>query len=267
MTTNKGKIASVLAGSALLAGAVPMASAAPAPEAPDAGATAATAAVAPAGQAGAEQVQKTISQVLGFFSWNQDVATSTEDLAKNLYEASDYLCGAGAAEGLAPGSAELGETIAVGGDVGMAFSASIAEFEKQAPVRKVMACTCNGNPADGRASANAQVSGFELKALIEAAQPVDGANTITFTCADGYQVALPLSYVAQRYSIIVTGVNGEASSDAVGCANQLWLGSTSARSFARDIVAVDITKEANPPAAPGAAAATPNVSVLDAQSA
>lgn len=266
MTNAKTKIAGLIAGSALFVGAVPMAQAtvdaAPQePAVPDPAAVAAS-------ENSAGQVQKTIAKVEGFFSWNQEVSTSTKELAKNLYEASDYLCGAQATEGLeANGKAQLGDSIEVGGDVGKAFTASVAELEKQAPARKIMGCTCYGNPADGKASANAQVSGFELRALIKAARPAEDANTITFTCADGYKVALPLSYVAQRYSIIVTAINDEAAKDAVGCTNQLWLGSTSARSFARDIVAIDITSEANPPAAPGATSVTPNVGVSAARSA
>ena len=96
------------------------------------------------------------------------------------------------------------------------------------------------------------------------ASPIEGANTITFTSRDGYQVALPLQYVLQRYSLIVTTVNGEAAADAVGCANQLWLGGTSARSFARDVVSISITRETEPPAAPGSGTgAAPNVGIME----
>ena len=73
-------------------------------------------------------------------------------------------------------------------------------------VYKRQGCTCFGNPTDGRASANADVAGFRLSALIDEAAPVEGANTITFTSRDGYQVTLPLQYVMQRYSLIVTTV-------------------------------------------------------------
>ena len=149
------------------------------------------------------------------------------------------------------------------GDVSHAFTASVDDFVKKAPVQKVMGCTCSGNPADGRTSANAEVGGFQLAALINEADPLEGANTITFTSADGYEVALPLKYVTQRYCLVVTTVNGEDAAQAIGCANQLWLGSTAARAYARDVVAISITKEAEPPAAPGASpdANVPNVGV------
>ncbi|MEG0503533.1 MAG: molybdopterin oxidoreductase, partial [Raoultibacter sp.] len=51
--------------------------------------------------------------------------------------------------------------------------------------------------------------------------------------------------------------------DATGCANQLWLGSTSARHFAQDIAAIEITHEQTPPPAPGTSdqANQPNVGI------
>ncbi|MEG0126359.1 MAG: molybdopterin-dependent oxidoreductase [Raoultibacter sp.] len=227
---------------------------------------------APTTFAGSQQV--TLKNVQGLFAWDQGVAADNATLAKSLYGSSAALCkpqgiessSAPTATGTSGASTQaVGiEQIKVSGDIGHAFTASVEEFTKKSPVNKIMGCTCSGNPADGRASANAAVSGFKVAALIEEADPAEEANAITFVARDGYRVSLPLSYVTQRYSIIVTGVNGEQASEAVGCENQLWLGSTAARSFARDIVAIEITHEATPPAAPGApvSANAPNVGVL-----
>lgn len=216
-----------------------------------------------------EGVSQTIQHVQGTFAWNQDVVTDNKTLAHTLYGGSAYLCGAQGAE--APDAAQAGmdiTSIRVTGDVNNAFTASVEEFSQKAPMKKIMGCTCAGNPADGRASANAEVAGFQLSALIDEADPMEGANTITFTSADGYEVALPLRYVTQRYSLIVTAVNGDPAASAIGCSNQLWLGSTAARSFARDVVEIAITKEAEPPAAPGTSADAnmPNVGVVQAAS-
>lgn len=232
----------------------------------------------PAGQVeqatGAAQAAgvRSVANIEGTFAWDQGVSAGNEVLARSLYGAARVLCGSldsVAVAGEAAGDASAQEVaaieqIAVTGDVACAFSASVAEFEEKAPVRTIMGCTCAGNPADGRASANADVAGFQLSALIEQACPLEGANTITFVCADGYEVALPLSYVAQRYAIVVTAVNGQDCAEAVGCSNQLWLGTTAARSFARDVVEVRITCEDVAPAAPGAPtdANQPNVGVL-----
>lgn len=214
-----------------------------------------------------EQLHQTIQNVQGTFSWNQEATVDNETLAKSLYQGAAYLCGGQGAQAAAGEGAQAVDikAIKVTGDVGNAFTASVEDFAKKAPAQKVMGCTCAGNPADGRASANADVAGFKLAALVEESRPADGANTITFTSADGYQAALPLSYVMQRYSLIVTAVNGDPAASAIGCSNQLWLGSTAARSFVRDVVEISITKEAEPPAAPGAGsrANTPNVGVTE----
>ena len=95
----------------------------------------------------------------------------------------------------------------------------------------------------------------------------DEANAITFVSSDGYEVTLPLSYVLQRASMIVYQLNGEPLSTSVGGTNQLWLGSTSARYFASDVVEVRVTCEDEVPAIPGSPASddrasnVPNVGV------
>ena len=106
------------------------------------------------------------------------------------------------------------------------------------------------------------MTGVTVASLLAAAAPLEGVNTVVFTSADGYEVALPLSYVAQRHSLIVFEVNGAPIGDSVGGANQLWLGSTSARYFARDIVSVGFEARDVVPAAPGAqGSVVPNVSI------
>lgn len=219
--------------------------------------------------------QETVTNIQGVFNWNQDSVVDNTTLKKVLYQSAAHLCGSSAESANVlvdlSGSNSIEkdtqiegiEYIEVRGNVNNAFTASVEEFSQKAPIKKIMGCTCYGNPADGRASVNAAVSGFKLAALVEEAEPAADANTITFVSSDGYKVSLPLSYVMQRYSIIVTNINDESAVDAVGSANQLWLGNTSARSFARDIVAIEITSEANPPAAPGVSddANLPNVGV------
>ena len=148
------------------------------------------------------------------------------------------------------------------GDVSNAFTADVAEYAKKAPVQKIIGCTCLGKPIDGRATANVDIKGFRLAQLIEDAGIAEGVNTITFVAADGYRVSMPLSYVMQRYTVIVTVVNGEEIQGAVGCSNQLWLGNTSARAYVQDVVAIEFTAEDVVPAAPGQAGAdAPNIGV------
>ena len=201
-----------------------------------------------------------IANVMGEFSWDQGVSATNDELRARLYKASDVLC-----EKL-DGASEAGiiTSIRVAGAVGNAFDADVAEYTEKAPVKKILGCTCLGNPVDGRATANAEVKGFRLVQLIKDAQIEGGVNTITFVSADGYRVSMPLSYVLQRYTIIVTVVNGEELSEAVGCSNQLWLGNTSARAYVQDIVAIEFSIEDEVPAAPGQAGAdAPNIGVTN----
>ena len=200
---------------------------------------------------GQYQVRK-VADVEGRFAWSQDTVATNAYLAKHLYNASKFLCGGqNVLDVAAAVSGQAITQIKVSGDVAHEFIAEVSEFEKSDPVKKIMGCTCAGNPEDGMATANALVTGFTLQSLVNAAAPGADVNAITFISADGYQVTLPLSYVMQRYSVIVTGLNGEPMAEAVGHQNQLWLGAVSARCFASDIVEIRLTAEVVAPPMPG----------------
>ena len=213
-----------------------------------------------------------VAEVQGTFSFTQTDVTPNAAIARNLYGASHVLCGATDVETAAVATIEDAQAwqISVGGDVENAFTASVGDLAQSGAAQTIMGCTCVGNPADGLASVNAQVTGVTLRSIIEAAAPVEGANTITFTSADGYSVSLPLSYVEQRYALVVYGIGDQAMYEVAGCANRLWLGSTAARYFSQDVVAIEITAEdeADVPPAPGTPEAAdryanvPNVSVV-----
>ena len=117
-------------------------------------------------------------------------------------------------------------------------------------IQTIMGCTCLGNPADGRASVNAGVRGISLSYLMEQAGLLGGVNTVVFTSADGYEVALPLSYVKYRFSVIAYQINDEPLKDVLGSNNQLWLGSSSANNFARDVTSVTFEARQTPPPTP-----------------
>jgi DMSO/TMAO reductase YedYZ molybdopterin-dependent catalytic subunit len=221
----------------------------------------------PVTQAEYPQLVVQVPDILGAFQYDQGVKLANHDLARCIYGISDHICVSTEPE-TQPQAVAADEDISsikVSGDVMNPHLASIAELEKKAPIKKIMGCTCANNPVDGRASANAEVSGFMLKELINDAMVHEGVNTISFISQDGYRISLPLNYVTQRYSIIVTHINGEKTADVAGYSNQLWLGSTSARSFIHDIVAIELTAEADPPAPPGAlgTANLPNVGILN----
>ena len=223
-------------------------------------------------EAAAEQVlaARVMSpEVVGAFGFTQDEVSSNDEIARNLAEGSRYLCGARASEA---NGAERAENwvLTVEGAVERGFSATVQEIAQTDAVQSViMGCSCLGNPTDGRATANALVRGISAMTLVEMAQPSEAANTVVFTSSDGYEVALPLSYLRSHYCPIVFDVNGSRLEQSVGGTNQLWLGSTPASYFVRDVASVRVEERDAAPASPTSdearaeyAANLPNVGVL-----
>ena len=209
----------------------------------------------------------TLDVVEGSFAFTQSAVSTNEEIRNNL-GAAKYLCGARAVG--EQGSVSVDEwQISVGGAVAKPFTATFDELVSTNEVQSLLlGCSCAGNPSDGRASANAEVTGISALLMIEMAGVDAEANTVVFTSADGYEVALPLSYLRNRYCPIVFDVNGAPLAESVGGTNQLWLGSTSANYFARDIVAITLECREEAPASPfsdearEAYANLPNVGVL-----
>lgn len=222
--------------------------------------------------------QVRLASVRGTFAFTQDEVTPTAQIARALGGADKVLCGA-TQEALPSTAQVVGDAadwqITVDGDgVQAACAVTLGELAQKGSQFTIMGCSCLGNPADGRATVNAAVTGVSVLDLLEAAGGVSGdANAITFVSSDGYEVTLPLFYVLQRASMIVYQINGEPLSASVGGTNQLWLGSTSARYFASDVVEIRVTCEEEAPAVPGTpdsgdhAANLPNASVTQGQAA
>ena len=202
------------------------------------------------GEATANAAAETEQHVEGTFSFSQGETDANTTIARVLGTVPHYLCGS-AFERQAPPSPGKTDfdirSITVTGAVQNSFTATLEQLASENATSLVLGCACGGDPADGKAQVD------------------ETANTIAFISSDGYEVALPLSYVLQRYSLIVYEVNGESVDDVMGGANQLWLGATSARYFGRDITNIDLRAEADPPAAPGSqdGANTPNISISE----
>lgn len=225
-----------------------------------------------AGEQAMSSQRVALASVEGTFSFTQGQVTPTAQIARTLGGADKVLCGA-STEALPSNQQVVSDAadwqITVDGDgVQSSLTATIGDLAQTGTQSTVMGCSCAGNPADGRATANAAVTGVSVYQLLETAGGVTNeANAITFVSSDGYEVTLPLSYVLQRASMIVYQLNGEPLSASVGGTNQLWLGSTSARYFASDVVEVRVTCEDETPAIPGSpasgdhASSVPNVGV------
>lgn len=213
-----------------------------------------------------------LDKVEGTFAFTQTDTASNDYLARNFKEGSQYLCGAKGTTDEADSASAQDWVLTVDGDVQSGYSEAVSELAESPAVQAIlMGCSCLGNPADGTSAANAMVNGISALILVQMANPAAGANTVVFTSSDGYQVALPLSYLQSHYCPIVFDVNGSPIEDSMGGANQLWLGSTPASYFVRNItsITVETRDEADVPASPTSdearaeyAANLPNVGVL-----
>ena len=205
----------------------------------------------------------------GAFAWTQAEVTPTDLVASRMGGAAQVLCGSSWVARGDQASADQW-VLRVTGDVESEVVATLGELAEEGAYHATMGCSCAGNGADGLASVNAEVEGVTVAYLLEAAGASEGANTIVFVSDDGYEVALPLAYVTQRASMVVYALNGAELADSVGGVNQLWLGSTSARYFARNVaeVRVETRDEALVPPVPGtpeagdAYANVPNIGVV-----
>lgn len=198
---------------------------------------------------------RTMDSVEGLFSFEQTGVSSPAEIKNAFNRSSKHLCGSTlTAIGGFQEASHHDWRIKVSGEVGHAFSATLDDLAQgKGKARVVLGCSCAGNRAGGRGTVNAEVSGVTLSSIIEQAAISEGVNTVVFVSSDGYEVALPLNYVTSRYSIIVYEVNGQDIADSIGGANQLWLGSTSAQYFSRNIVEVSFEARDAPPPAPGTA--------------
>lgn len=193
------------------------------------------------------------SKVEGIFSFSQTEVDSNSLINSTFADANKYLCSSQYASMVANGDIDVDSlewSITVGGDVAHPFTATISEMSDEGSVQNIMGCTCLGNPVDGRASINARVKGISLDYIMDTAGVSESANTVVFTSSDGYEIALPLSYVKYRFSILAYEINGESMGDVLGCNNQLWLGSTSANYFTRDVISITFETRQTPPPTP-----------------
>lgn len=210
----------------------------------------------------------TLDVVPGEFTYTQNEVDGNEAI-KAIADGSKYLCEGRSSTVIDESDVAADWAIEINGLVKDPQAFTFQQMVESDSVQQIiMGCTCMGNPVDGRSSANAEVTGIPLNAILQETGIEEGANTIVFTSADGYQVALPLDYVIQRYCPIVFDINGAPIAEVIGGANQLWLGATSANYFARDIVSITLEERMTPPPSPSSDAARdayqnlPNVGVL-----
>lgn len=266
MDKNVTKTLGAVAGAALaVAGgaSAALAATAPVPAAPQAPAIE-QAAVAQAA------VRVTSPQVVGTFSATQTELTPLDQVVRTFGNGSYNLCSDVLREEAAvaaPVADVMDWQIAITGDVENPYAITMAEVAEKGSVSSILGCTCAGNPAAGVATINAEVTGPSIAALVDQAAPAANANALTFVSADGSEVTVPLWYVYTRPALVAYQIDGEPLVDALGAANQVWIGSTSANYFTRDIVEIRVAVLDEEPAVPGDGieyANVPNASVVSA---
>lgn len=197
---------------------------------------------------------------IGEFSFDQTYVSPIADVAR-LQGVSKVACG-GAEASSQVRSADW--QITVRGDVANPFCSTVGELVDDEATPQLMTCSCGGNPAGGRAIANAEVGGITVESLLVASQAQRDVNTVTFIAADGTEVSVPLGYAIARHAVLGCEVNGQDIAESVGSANQLWMAKTPANYFVKNVVEVVFTAEDEVPAAPAAAnPASPNAGVLN----
>lgn len=223
-----------------------------------------------------------VPHVQGVFTYTQDVVTPVWRMVHDLGATSGVLCESNT--GLSPDEAwdtRRARTLHTAGDpldiplqvrglVARELDTSARQLGRDARTTRLMAYTCADNPADGRATANAEVSGIDLNRILDAAGVAARANVITFTSHDNYSVRLPLDYVLSHGAVVVDTINGHPVSEVVGSANQLWIAATAARYNVRDLRLIELEHASGErmPATPGTAQANdgyqnrPNVGSL-----
>lgn len=220
---------------------------------------------AEAGKQGASVQNRLVteSEVIGEFSYSQTTVTPNAEIQRYFQRAAQAICGA------TPGFVAenpLGWKLSVSGDVDNAFTASVGELADEEAVKKVMTCSCGGNPVGGRAIITAEVKGIPVEHLLTRAQAHGDANTVTFISADGTETAFPLAYLIGRHAVLSYEINDEDLSASVGGNNQLWMTKTPANYFVRDIVSIVVSTEDEVPDTPGANDEhpnSPNVGILE----
>lgn len=245
------KIASGIAGAAcLLSGCAPAAVAPVVEAAPEADVAAAPEAEAQkeTGVVIEEREQEAytkVANVQGAFAFSQDVLTPPDEVFNLFGTAATYAC---AKPGFAFDEVDRQEYyINVSGNIKKACTVGIAELEKLESVERNMVCTC----AMSVTAAQASVRGVRVADVISMADLEDGVNTITMKDADGYGIAMPLSYVLEKDALLVYEIGDVPLTTSQGAPMQVWMPDTVAKYFTRQVTEIELTAQAEVPEVEG----------------
>ena len=193
----------------------------------------------------AEETFAKVANVQGEFAFAQDTLTPPDEVFNLFGTAATYAC-AKPGFALNPSTREE-HYINVGGKVKKNFTISAEQLAKMESQKRDLVCTCAMSPS----AAMASVRGVRVADLLAMADVEADANTITMKDAQGYGLAMPLSYVLEKDALLVYEIGDLPLETADGTQVQVWMPDTVAKYFTRQITEIELTAEAEVPAVEG----------------
>ena len=193
----------------------------------------------------AEETFAKVANVQGEFAFAQDTLTPPDEVFNLFGTAATYAC---AKPGFALNQSTREEHyINVGGKVKKNFTISAEQLAKMESQKRDLVCTCAMSPS----AAMASVRGVRVADLLAMADVEADANTITMKDAQGYGLAMPLSYVLEKDALLVYEIGDLPLETADGTQVQVWMPDTVAKYFTRQITEIELSTEAEVPVVEG----------------
>jgi len=181
-----------------------------------------------------------IANVQGEFAFDQNVITPTDEVFSLFGTVATAIC---AKPGFAMDKVEKEDHyVNVGGKVKKAASISLEQLKEMESKTQNAVCSCGSSSA----AAQIQITGVPLSVVVEMAGAEADANTVTVKSADGYGIAMPLSYALDHEALLVYQINGEEIPAEEGSL-QLFMPATVAKYFTRQVAEIELTAEAETP--------------------
>ena len=173
-----------------------------------------------------------VANVQGGFGFNQNEVTPADDVFDLFGTAVTGIC---AKPDFALSSADKDHYVNVGGKIAYAYTTNLSSKARQ---NRTVLCAC----ATGAATAQAMVSGIDLKDIIDLKAVAKEAKTLVVKGSDGYTAKVPLQYALDQEAMLVMQVGDRD----VPSGNQFWVPETVAKYFVRDVVEFELSEEEAP---------------------
>lgn len=187
-----------------------------------------------------------IPNVEGSFAFDQEGITPSDELFNVFGTAVLSMCSKPAIEITPDAEGVANHYVNVGGAMEKSFSVNLADMADQS-AETLVGCSCMTGSPFGQA----MVVGVPLEAVVGMADLEDGVNTVTAYGADGYGEPLPLQYALDKNALLVYEVNGEQLTSTYGSSAQFWIPETVAHYFTRNVMNIELTREAEAPEVQG----------------